>query len=250
MTIHDCALNGASLSWLDERICVLDVQEDAPRLRLPAFPLPLGGQFLSPVRESLSVRVTFAIHEEDPARRWSLLERVRAWAADGGLLTLDARPDQQLTVVCTELPALAAEDWTAPMTICFTTTCCPYWEAAEPTILTGSGTMTLALPGTADNAPVSVTVTNEGSGPVSRLTLLCGGTCIIFEGISLAAGSKCLVDVRDGLLSARINGESILPNRTPGSDDLLLAPCGKSCTVSVSGTQPLQATFSARGRYA
>ena len=101
MTIHDCALNGASLSWLDERICVLDVQEDAPRLRLPAFPLPLGGQFLSPVRESLSVRVTFAIHEEDPARRWSLLERVRAWAADGGLLTLDARPDQQLTVVCT-----------------------------------------------------------------------------------------------------------------------------------------------------
>ncbi|MBE5810114.1 MAG: hypothetical protein E7318_04170 [Clostridiales bacterium] len=250
MTIHDCALNGASLSWLDERICVLDVREDAPRLRLPAFPLPRGGQFLAPVRESLSVRVTFAIHEQDPIRRWSLLELVRAWASDGGILTLDARPDQQLTVVCTELPALAAEDWTAPLTLQFTTTLCPYWEAAEPTVLTGSSTMSLVLPGTAEDTPVSVTVTNIGASPVTRLTLQCGGTCIIFDDITLPVGSKCYVEVQDGLLSATINGESILPNRTPGSDDLLLAPCGKGCTVAALSIQPLQAIFTARGRYA
>ena len=250
MTIHDCALNGESLSWLDERICVLDVREDAPRLRLPVFPLPRGGQSLSPIRESLTVRVTFALHEEDPTRRWALLGLIRAWATPGGVLTLDARPDQQLTVVCTELPAMAAEDWTAPLTLQFTTTCCPYWEAAEPTRLTGSGTMTLTLPGASADAPVSVTVTNEGSSTVTRLNLQCGSTYIIFEDIALPAGGQCFIDVRDGLLSATINGESILPNRTPGSDDLLLAPCGKSCTVAASSAQPLHAAFTARGRYA
>lgn len=249
MTIHDCALNGASLSWLDERICVLDVREDAPRMRLPAFSLPTGGQLLAPVRESLSIRVTFALHEEDPVRRWNLLGLVRAWAAQGGILTLESRSGQQLTVICTEFPAMAAEDWTAPLSLLFTTTHCPYWEAAESTVLTGSGAMTLTLPGTADAVPVSVTVTNEGSSPVTRLTLLCGGSCIIFEDISLPAGGKCYVEVRDGLLCATINGESILPCRTPGSDDLLLAPCGKSCTVSASGGQPLQTVFTARGRY-
>ena len=250
MTIHDCALNGASLSEVDERICVLDVREDTPRLRPTTFPLPQGGQTLSPVRESLTVRISFAIHEEDHARRWALLNAVRAWAMTGGILTLAARPGQQLAVLCTEFPAMSSEDWTETLTLGFTTTRCPFWEDAEATVLTTDSASTLAIPGTADFAPVSVTVTNTGSEAATRLSLQCGATWLIFEDICLPAGSKCYVEVRDGLLSAFIDGESILPSRTPASADLLLAPCGKSCPVQAMTTQALPAIWEARGRYA
>ena len=46
MTIHDCTLNGVSLSGLDKRICVLDVQEDAPENTCVTHALALGGQRL------------------------------------------------------------------------------------------------------------------------------------------------------------------------------------------------------------
>ncbi len=249
-TKYSCALDGVYLAGLDDRICILDIREDAPRQRLESFPLPQGGQSVTPVRESLTVRITFAIHEEQPRLRRAALQNVLAWAAKGGALTISDRPKQRLMVVCTEYPAMSAEDWTEPLTLAFTTTRCPYWEDAEATFLTTTSASTLAIPGTADFAPVSVTVTNNTDETVTHLSLQCGPDWIFFEDIYLPAGSKCYVEEKDGLLTAFIMGESILQNRTATSADLLLAPCGKSCPVQARGTQALEALWKARGRYA
>lgn len=249
MTIHDCSLNGISLSQLDDRICVLDILEDAPEHSLVTHPLTGGGQLIHQTRRSLSVRISFAVHEENPARRKAVLRTIRAWAAHGGLLTLSDRPGQQLTVTCTGLPASAAEDWTAPMTLAFTTSDCPWWEAQSAVTVTGSGVITLSLPGTAPFAPVDARITNVSTETITRLSIQCGATYIIFEGISMPAGSTLYLTAENGVLSAVLSGESILPQRTPGSDDLLLAPCGTTCNVCATSTQAVTATFTARGRY-
>lgn len=249
-TKYTCALDGVSLVSLDDRICIQDIREDAPKLRLDRFPMPQGGQSIVPIRESLTIRVTFAIQEEQPRLRRAAMQNVLAWAMKGGMLTTSDRPNQRLTVVCSEFPAMSTEDWTEPLTIAFTTTRCPYWEDAEAAFLTTSGASAFAVPGTVGDAPVSVTVTNTGSEAITRLSLQCGATWLIFENIRLPAGGKCYVEARDGLLSAMINGESILTCRTCGSDDLLLAPCGEASHVQAMALQPLEALWKARGRYA
>lgn len=250
MTIHDCTLNGVSLSGLDKRICVLDVQEDAPEVAFVTHALARGGQRQQQLRRSLTVHIHFAIHETNPSRRKAVLQAICAWAMPGGTLTLADRPGKHLQAVCTAMPAIATEDWTAPMTLAFTTTHCPWWEDASPTTVSGSGSMTLTLPGTADFAPVDAQITNTGAETLTRLTVRCASSFIIFDGISLSPGSTLHLATTDGVFSAKVDGESVLAHRTAGSDDLLLAPCGQSCSVSVLGAQALTATFSARGRYA
>lgn len=250
MTIHDCTLNGVSLSGLDKRICVLDVHEDAPENARVTHALARGGQRLHQTRRSLTVHIHFAIHETNPSRRKAVLQAICAWAMQGGALVLADRPGKQLQVVCTTCPAIAAEDWTAPMTLAFTTTHCPWWEATTPTTVAGSAGMTMTLPGTADFAPVDAQITNAGTQPVSLLTVRCGSSFMIFDGIDLPVDSTLHLTTVDGVFSAKIDGNSVLHCRTAGSDDLLLAPCGKTCTVSATSTQALTATFSARGRYA
>lgn len=246
---YTCALNGISLTALDDRICILDIREDAPKLHSSAFPLPGGGQVLEAVRERLTIRVDFAIHEEIPIRRKTAVQAVLAWAMAGGVLTVSDRPGQQLTVACTELPCIACEDWTESMTIAFTTTHCPYWEAASAVSVTGTSTQTLTIPGTASSTPVDATIINTGTEDVTRVMIQCGASCIIFEDILLPAGGKIILQTKAGVLSAHIYGESILANRTAESADLLLVPCGKACTVWATALQPLKTTFSARGRY-
>ncbi len=248
-TPFDCALNGVSLSRQDDRLCVLDIDEQAPKLRLTAAVLPTAGQqLLAQSRESLSVEVRFAIQEEDPRLRRQALQKVLAWAMKGGILTTSDRKNQQLNVVCTALPAMAAEDWTAPLSITFTTTRCPYWEDAALTQCAGTS-CTVALPGTADSTPVSAQITNTGTEAITSLTLYCGATYMTFEGITLPAGGVFLLEAEDGLLCAAVDGASVLSCRTPGSSDLLLAPCGQSAALSVTAAGTVTATFSARGRY-
>lgn len=249
-TQYDCALNGILLSSVDDRICVLDVQENAAKLRTTALSRPPEGQHLiRQTRESLTVKVRFAIHEENAIRRRMVLQSVQAWAAKGGLLTTSDRPGQQLTVICTETPSMSADDWTEALTLAFTTTHCPFWEDAEPTLITGSGAMPFTVPGTADFTPVDVLVVNTGTSTVNRLSLHCGSTYIIFEDIFLPVGGTFLMRTASGVLSAHIDGESVLRNRTPGSADLPLVPCGQECIVNALALQPLEATFTARGRY-
>ena len=250
MTIHDCQLNGVSLSGIDTRICVLDIQEDAPEMVRTVHPLSRGGQRVRQQRRSLTVRVQFAIHETVPSRRKAILQSIAAWAQPGGFLTVEDRPGKRLPVICTALPAMTAEDWTSPLTLTFTTTHCPWWESQTPTTVSGSNTLTLTVPGSADFTPVDAEITNTGSQPITLLSIQCGDSYMFFSGIDLPAGETLYLTTEDGVFSAKIGDESVLAKRSTTSDDLLLAPCGKACDLLVSTTGTIRAAFSARGRYA
>ena len=78
-TLFDCALNGVLLSSLSQRISILDIQESAPKVYQSALTLfPEGRQQLQVRRDSITVKVLFAIHEEKPYLRTRVLERLDA----------------------------------------------------------------------------------------------------------------------------------------------------------------------------
>lgn len=249
-TLFDCALNGVLLSSLSQRISILDIQESAPKVHQSALTLfPEGRQQLQVRRDSITVKVIFAIHEEKPHLRTRELQRVRDWAVPGGVLTITDHTDQQLTVVCTELPAITADDWTEKCTITFQTTRCPYWESAIQSSINGPGALTLYVPGTAEHTLVNVLVQNASDEDITRITLRAGSTQMTFENILFPAGYLLLLNETDGPLKVEILGESILHCRTADSDDLLLLPCGKESTVYATADKSVTASFTARGRY-
>lgn len=250
-TAHDCALNGVRLSGLNDRICVLDIREDAPKLRTTCLSLPPEGQqLLRQTREKLTLHIVFALHEEDPVRRREALSTIHRWAMSGGMLTTSDRPEQQLQVICASLAPLSAEDWTEELTLTFQSARTPYWEDAQATSVTGHDALVLDTPGTADAAPVDVMIVNDTEETVTRVTLSADETQMVFEGLSFHPGSRFLLNQSDGPLLAEIDGESVLHCRTPDSADSLLVPCGRSSTVSAAAPLPLSATFTVRGRYA
>lgn len=249
-TLFDCALNGVLLSSLSQRISVLDIRESAPKVHQTALTLyPEGRQQLQLRRESLTVEVIFSVHEEKPYLRTRVLQRICEWAAPGGVLTATTHTDQQLTVICTGLPAVTGEDWTEKCTLTFQTTRCPYWEDAILSSVNGPGALPLYVPGTADHAPVNALILNASEEDVTRITLRAGSTQMTFEGITFPAGQLLLLNQTDGPLKVQITGESILHYRTADSDDALLVPCGKESTVYATADRSVTASFTARGRY-
>lgn len=243
----DCALNGVALSSLDSRLCVLDIRQDAPKHR--AMQSFSGQRMRRPERDSLTLHIDLVLHEEEPIRRQALLSAVHAWAVGGGWLTCSERPGQRLSVVCTGLAAISAADWTEKMTLTFQSDGAPYWEDEAATTVSGSGAMVLALPGTAEAAPVDVTLVHQGGSAVTAVTISVGDTLLRFEGLAWQSGSRFQLTQAGGLLRAEIDGQSVLPHRTVDSADMLLARCGADNTVQATADRSLTATFSARGRY-
>lgn len=250
-TKYTCALDGTSLDALDESIAILDITEDAPRMHEVTLPLHTGGhRVLTSRRESITVRVRFAIHEEDAARRLAVMQSIRAWAMKGGKLTISPRPGQRLTVSCTAQPALSFRDWPEELSLAFTSLYAPWWEAAEQTTLSGTGTKTLLVPGTADFADIDVVIMNAAAATVTELTVHCGGSYMTFRDITLPSGSQIVISHVKGSLTARLDGKSILSHRTMDSSDELLLPCGETVELSVEAAVSLYAFFQVRGRYA
>lgn len=250
ISLYDCALNGVSLSSLSERICILDIRESAPRLRQTSLALyPEGRQQYQLQRDSITLQIVFAVHEENPELRSLVFQHIRSWAASGGVLTVSDHPGLQLTVICTELPSVTSEDWTEKCVLSFQTTRCPYWEDAAETIVSGSGTMSVHLPGTASFAPVNALILNDGDAPITRITVQAADSRMTFEGIHLPAGRLMLLNQTDGPLKAWAAGQSVLHCRTADSDDQLLLPCGQESLVCTDADGTAFTTFTVRGRY-
>ena len=249
-TLFDCTLGGVLLSSLDESICVLDLREDAPKLRhATAAAWHDGLHLLDAQRESLTVRVSFLLADYDPVSRREALAALHAWACPGGILTVSDRPGQQLQVECDTLPMMSALCWSDEMSIDFTAYAVPFWETAEETSAATTGSAALTLPGTADDCPVCVEVANTGPDALTTLTLQCGDTQIAFEGLAIPPGIVLSLGYRDGLLYAEADGVSVLMQRTAASSDCLLADAGSAVSVAVTADQHVSAIFHGRGRF-
>nr|MBR4281678.1 hypothetical protein [Clostridia bacterium] len=143
----DAALDGASFAEIDETVILLDIdeppaEEDIDLARRAMHP---GTRITSRIRRKLSVRLRFVVREYDIARRAWIMDRITAWAAKGGWLTINSRPGQRLRVVPERLPAMGSSlKWTAEIELTLTAYERPYWEQIQPmrVTITGEGTIT------------------------------------------------------------------------------------------------------------
>lgn len=245
-----CTLDGTSLTDAADGLLLLDVREDAPRLRTETFPRPDGGTTtILCQRESLSVRVELGLHAPDPAKWQAAVSALSARTEGGGMLSLSTRPGQRLRVDRAALSVPSAEDWTDKLTLTLTALEVPWWEAEQPVSAVITETGMLTVPGSTSRAPADVTVTNCGDGVLTQVQLVCGDTQMAFDSLALSPGDALTLSAARGMLSARVGQESVLTRRTALSDDLLLAECGKVSALSVRADQPVSAAFSVRGRY-
>lgn len=248
-------LDGVELSAIAPEIIVTDITHNAPVREVRASDIAgrNGKLYTRTVTSSTGVTVSFEIHTPDVRRRAALMEEVQRWAMPGGVLTTSDRPDRVLRVVCDSPPTIgSAQKWTGVCSIGFVAYAVPFWEDETPrrVSITGNGSKSLFVPGFAAPAGVEAKVTNTGSSSISSVTLTAGETSMTFAGVAVEAGKTMTIahDTR-GLLTARIDGTSVLDKRTPESSDELELDPGKHATLSVTTDGTASTTFEVRGRY-
>lgn len=251
MTRYRVWLDDLGLQDIDPSIYIIDVQEHAPHQGLTTAAKAAGDglHVLHRSRESLSVELRFTIREQRPARRSAILQRVKAWARQGGSLAVGHRPGLRLMVGPGQLSNFSSLRWTETLTLTFTAYHVPYWEDAHPTQATASPA-TLFLPGDAPAAPVDLRWRSSLSGLLT-LTITTSLSNITLRDVSVTAEQELLISHDTGVLTATLDGVDILPLRTPESSDDLLLPCGKTSTVTVTANnEAVQGcTLIARGRW-
>ena len=260
-TRYEAMMDGIALSSIDPSVYVTDISEEEPKIRRAGAAYALGDGLRTGrvLRESLTVRVAFEIHEKDVRRRGEICQRIQRWA-QGKALSVNYRPGQRLLTVCETQPSVAsALRWTQTLEAVFTAYAVPYWEdeIATRISITGNGSASVFIPGTAEYTLVEAVLTNAGSTDITSARLSVdgmngvAGTAFAFTGICIPPDGALKIAYDDArVLSASVGGKSVLAQRTAESDDDLLSPCGKRVTFTVEGTGAgARTSFSVRGRY-
>lgn len=253
-------LRGSYLEKIDNNLLILDVSYQPPKYdqqRHEIAGLP-GYDEASKVLRELSVTITFELHIYDIVKRQAVLQKVIQWAKVKGrkMYINDRSPiknnvgDYYLEAELSDYPSIASvRNWTAPLSLTFTTVGIPYWQNTTLTQLelsgkTASGSMT--VPGTGDEALVSVTVTAKEK--ITKITLQAGSTKIVLEKISVAKDKKIELTYTNGrFLSIKVDKTSLLNKVTAASSDNLKVSCNTKATIKVDASGKVSATFTARG---
>lgn len=241
------ALNGIELHSLDGGIVLQGVDEGAASWNITTGSRAgKDGQYINNFEKRYrDVVVSFAIAEKhDLIRRADILQRVCAWAAGGGDLTVSYRDRQRLRVVCAQLPAVKTlTKWAETYSITFRAYAVPFWQnmdAESANIASGtSGSATLRVKESA-GGKLCCEATNTSGGTVNTLSIAANGQSIQLQNLSLANGHKVIIDYdeRDIQRIRTTNGStyvSVLGNRTTNSDDDILLNCGTNTVTVTSG---------------
>lgn len=252
-------------AWLDGKpldalpgVCIVGIDESYPQMSTKTEPRGWGAgtTFLTEARRSLTVAIRFELPNGTQVERNAALDMIRAWCAPGWL-TISTRPGKRLRVRPSDLPTMVNHRYDTTFTVRLTAYEQPYWESESPALATinGSGSETIYTPGTEKTAVCTLRAENTGSTICNSLTVTVDATVQRFELLGLAPGETLALDYDDhSLLQIMIRTadgveRSAYASRTPESDDDLLAPCGKACTVRVEADGNLKTTIMARGRW-
>lgn len=212
-----------------------------------------GRDVLVNKRRLLKVTIGFAIRELfNLSKRREILQAVAGWAS-GSILELSNHPGQQLHVQQKSAPSLGSvRDYTQVMNIEFEASVIPFWEEKVPATYSMNGTSgsgTMHIPGTVDQAPVELTFTPSGTLTSLTVTASCKGVTqqIALTGMSVTGPVVFGRDSEDRL-TIKTGNTSLMRYRTQASADDLLIPCGLA-TVSFSANVTGATSFSARGRW-
>ncbi|MBQ8159405.1 MAG: hypothetical protein IJ083_01535 [Clostridia bacterium] len=256
----DCYLNGRSLTEVDERIFLVNVEETPKEECQTASYARFDGQrIMARRRLSLEITLTLMLKEWDPVRRSALMASVYAWAGSfQGVqgLQLSSRPGQVLLGNMTALPVTEYQNWARTMQLKFTSSYLPFFqgEEAEASDL-GDGTYAISPGGNAEWCYLGGEIRNIGDTAVNTVqveTMEGGETLSLmrFEGLGLAPGSVLRISYTpEQFLRLQKGGVSCMGARTATSSDDLIVPCGRESRIRVTGASGLVCTFSARGLY-
>ena len=260
-THFSCQMNGIELGDIDERIAVVDIAEESPALALSTSGNAKydGTRLIRRTRQHLTVEITLAILERDPARRSEIADKVAAWCQDG-YLTVSYRPGQRLRCALAALPGMgSALKWAQELTIRYTAFAWPWWEDELPVVARISqagqaGAVVLSPTGTADWTRVEAEVTNHSGGVVNSVDIVCGETRMAFTGLGMADGETLSATYdQQGLLQLLITGggaaRSAMSMRTAASSDDLIARQGSANEIRLAADGAVTGQFRARGRY-
>jgi hypothetical protein len=260
---HRVALGGVQLDEIDPSIIIKGVEEAAGKDTVGAVSTATrdGQRVTGRRRDTLDVTVRFGINlrRDQLQRRSDVFELVNAWAAPGGVLTVNYKKGRRLRVVCVQAPG-AGDMWkrTNEYTITFRAYAVPYWEQATAiSAQTGtgsSGSAQLTVEGSAETV-AEVTLANKSGALIQTATITIGGKVMKFEALGLAGNESLVIDyTNDAIQRIRIRNasgsfRSAMISRIPASsvDDFKVSPGVVSC--SFTAQRACQMTVSARGRF-
>lgn len=259
---HRVSLGGAQLDELDNRIIIAGIKESKPKETISTVSLMggSGSRITGRHRDSIDVTVTFRldIRKRDMEEREGLLEMIRGWAAGGGVLEVNYRPDRILRVACVEnAEGGDAWEWTQDYSIVFRAMGVPNWQtktwATGSTGTATSGRVYVDVPGNTKTVG-EVTVKNMSGAVVNTVSVNFGEAHMVFNALGLAANESLVIDHNnDGILRLRIRNaggsyrSAMAMRQSISSDDLYVDP-GRTL-VTYSAQRACQMTASCRGRF-
>ena len=258
---HRAALNGVELDSIDSRILIQGIEEAEGKDQISAVSLfgGVGQRITNQHRDTLDVTVRFSIRQKksDMQARSDVFEKVNAWAAAGGWLTVNYKADRRLRVICAKYPTAGDQwNWTNTYAIVFRAYAIPYWQQAEPGKLTATGSSITRQFGVAGSVKtvMDISFKNTSGATCATFTVSAGGSTIALTGLDLANGETLHIDhTEDGLLRIRIQSgssyRSALGKRTTASSDDLWVNHG-NVTVTVTAQRTGSLTMSCAGRFA
>lgn len=261
---HRVALNGVELDELDERINIKGIEEGAGKESISAAATAGGsGQRITGRhRDTMDVIVKFSmtIMPEELEARNAVLEKIKAWAAEGGYLTVNYKPNRRLYVECVQAPGAGdLYDWTAVYSITFRAYALPYWEEAaenkRATAVASSASVTMEIEGSAETE-AEVTLENRSGMAIENVTISAAGRTMAFTALALGGNEQLIIRHeiigKQRMLRILISGKggtrSAMARRSEASsDDLYVSPGTR--TFSFTADRACQMTVGVRGRF-
>lgn len=255
------ALNGIELHSIDGGIVLQGVDEGAASWNISTGSRAgNAGQHVNSVEKRYrDVIVSFAIAEKrDLIRRSDIIQRVCAWAAAGGDLTVSYRDRQKLRVICAQMPSVKTlTKWAESYSITFRAYDIPFWQSmdAESAAISAgtSGSATLRVKESA-GGKLSFEATNSSGSTVNAVSVTANGCSLAFSSLGLASGEKLIVDYdekdiqRLRILNASNVYRSVLAKRTVESNDDIPLKYGAN-TISVTSGAALSWNLYTYGRW-
>lgn len=256
------ALNNVQLDEVDSRIVISGVEPGDGRENIAAVDAAAGfGQRITGMRrQSVDMVVRFRIHERGRTAagqqtRSEVLEKVNAWAAPGGVLTVNYKPGRRLNVVLAQAPGEGSLwDYTKEFQMTFRAYAIPYWEDSTQSskqVGTDESEETTITTGGSAQTQIGFTMLNTSGSTINTASISAGGKTMSFSSLGLANGETLTIDhTDDGLVRIRILGtggayRSAMAARS-GANDFLIDAGTRTVSYTAGGACTVTAVWRAR----
>lgn len=257
---HRVSLGGVQLDEIDPRIIIKGIDGGAGKETTSTVSAGAGDgtRITCHRRDSMEVAVRFSmmIRRNLIEERGEVLEAIGAWAARGGYLRINYKPNRRLLVDEIVIPG-EGDLWKrfSEYTITFRAHAVPYWEEnSAVSAVTGSGTTgsgSIEIAGSVETVADAI-LANVSGATINNVSITVGGKTMAFTGIGMGAGQSLTIDhvVRNKklVMRARVGSTSVMAMRSDASaDDYNVQP--GACSFSFAAQRACRLTVSSRGRF-